>query len=101
MEGNSKVVGSENESDSGSMEDILQLNNRSSFAGNMIKMHFRPSYLIRKLKNKGTLLILVCNCLVISAFYYLTTYPVMFHPTTFNIYSITWGTHSAHSRLAG
>ena len=89
MEGNSKVVGSENESDSGSMEDILQLNNTSPFAENMMKIRFRSSYRIRKLKNKGARLILVWNCLVISVFYYLTMYPVVFHPTSFNIFSIT------------
>ena len=91
MEGNSKVVGSENESYSGSMEDILQLSNRSPCASNRLMMRFRPSYRIRKLKNKGALLILVWNCLVISIFYCLTTYPIVFHPTSYNIYSIIWG----------
>ena len=54
-------------------------------------MCFIPSYRIRRLKNKGALLILVLNCLVISAFYYLIMYPVTLHPTSHNIYSITWG----------
>jgi peptide/histidine transporter 3/4 len=91
MEDNSKDIGSESESNSGSMQDILQLSNRSAFTGNRLNMNFKPSYRIRKLKNKGALLILVWNCLVMSAYQYLTTYPVMFHPTTNNPYSIIWG----------
>ena len=54
-------------------------------------MNFKPSYRIRKLKNKGALLVLVWNCLVMSAFHYLATYLTMFHPTTYNPYSIIWG----------
>ena len=73
------------------MEDILQVSNRFPFAGNKLKMSFRPSYRMQKLKNKGALLILVWNCLVISVFYYLTTYPIVFHPVSYNVYSITWG----------
>ena len=89
MEDNSKEVGSKCESNSGSMQDILQLNNRSTFVAR--NMNFKPSYRIRKLKNKGALLILVWNCLVMSAFLYLTTYPNIFHPTANNVYSIIWG----------
>ena len=77
-------------STSESMEDILQLSNRSS---NRLKMYCRHTYQAWKLKNKGALLILVWNCLVMSVFHYLTTYPITFHPILYsiNIYSITWG----------
>ena len=94
MEDKSKEVGSESESNSGSMQDILQLSNTSAFvARNRLNMNFRSSYRIRKLKNKGALLILVWNCLVMSTFQYLTTYhPNVFHPTTYNAYTIIiWG----------
>ena len=70
------------------MQDILQLSNRCNVARN--GMNFKPSYRIRKLKNKGALLILVWNCLVMSTFQYLTTYTIMFHPTAY-IYSNIWG----------
>ena len=56
-------------------------------------MNFKLSYRIRKLKNKGALLILVWNCLVISTFHYLIGYPDVFHPTS-PIYAysiIIWG----------
>ena len=90
MEDNSKEVGSESESNSGSMQDILQLSNRSTR-----NMNFKPSYRIRKLKNKGALLILVWNCLVISTFHYLIVNPEMFHPTSHVLYYacsiIIWG----------
>ena len=87
MEDNSKEVGSKSESNSGSMQDILQLNNRSTR-----NMNFKSFYRIRKLKNKGALLILVWNCLVMSTFQYLTTYPIIaFHLTAKNAYSIIWG----------
>ena len=88
MEDNSKVVSSESESNSGSMQDILQLSNRSTR-----NMNFKPSYRIRKLKNKGALLILVWNCLATGTFHYLIGYPNMFHPTS-HIYAcsiILWG----------
>ena len=88
MENNSKEICSESESNSGSMQDILQLGNRSTR-----NMNFKPSYRIRKLKNKGALLILVWNCLVASTFHYLVGYPDMFHPTS-HIYAciiIIWG----------
>ena len=76
-----------------SMKDILQLSNRSYSAGNRLKICCRPSYRIRKLKNKAALLILVWNSLVISVFYYLTTYSrtFVFNSASYNIYSITWG----------
>ena len=89
MKDNSKKIGSESESNSGSMQDILQLSNRSTR-----NMNFKPSYRIRKLKNKGALLILVWNCLVMSTFQYLTTYPIInivFHLTAKNAYSNIWG----------
>ena len=92
MVDNSKDVSSEGESNSGSMQDILQLSSRSVFAGNRLNMNFKPSYRVRKLKNKGALLILVWNCLAMSAFQYFTTYTIMFHPTAYyKAYSIIWG----------
>ncbi len=94
IEDNSETVGIESSaSSSGSMEDVLQLSNRSYSAGDKLKMCCRPTYRIRKLKNKGALLILVWNCLVINVFYYLALqlYPLMFRPTSYNIYCITWG----------
>ena len=36
-----------------------------------LKMCFKPSYKLRKLKNKGAILVLVCNFLVTSVFYYI------------------------------
>ena len=80
-----KAVGSDSKSTSRSMEDILQLSNRPS-VGDRLKMCCRPTYRIRKIKNKGAILILVWNFLVISVFYYLSIY----HPT-WHLYSITWG----------
>ena len=80
-----EVVGSESESTSRSLENILQLSNGPS-AGDRLKMCCRPTYRIRKIKNKGAILILVWNFFVISVFYYLS----MFHPTG-DRYSITWG----------
>ena len=84
-----EVVGSESESTSRSLENILQLSNGPS-AGDTLKMCCRPTYRIRKLKNKGAILILIWNVLVISVFYYLSIYNRMFHPT-WHMYSITWG----------
>ena len=75
----------ESESTSRSMEDILQLSSRPS-AGDRLKMCCRPTYRIRKIKNKGAILILVWNFFVISVFYYLS----IFH-LTWDMYSITWG----------
>ena len=72
------------------MEDVLQLSNRSYSAGDRLKMCCRPSYRIRKLKNKGALLILVWNFLVTSVFYYLYLSPRIFHPY-WHVYSIAWG----------
>ena len=80
-----EAVGSDSKSTSRSMEDILQLSNGPS-AGDRLKMCCRPTYRIRKLKNKGAILILVWNFFVISVFYYLS----IFHPTG-DRYSITWG----------
>ena len=80
-----KAVGSKSESTSRSMEDILQFSNRPS-VGDRLKMCCRPTYRIRKIKNKGAILILVWNFFVISVFYYLSIY----HPTG-DRYSITWG----------
>ena len=80
-----EAVGSEPESTSRSMEDILQLSNRPS-VGDRLKMCCRPTYRIRKLKIKGAIPILVWNFLVISVFHYLS----VFH-TTWGMYSITWG----------
>ena len=37
-----------------------------------LKMCFKPSYKLRKLKNKGAILVLVCNLLVTSVFYYIS-----------------------------
>ena len=69
------------------MQDILQLSNRSTR-----NMNFKPSYRIRKFKNKGALLILVWNCLVMSALQYLIMYPDVFHPTShIHGYSFIWG----------
>ena len=90
MADNSNDISSESESNVGSMQDILQLSNRSAFTENRLNMNFKPSYRIRKLKNKGALLILVWNCLVMSTFQYLTTYTIMFHPTAY-VYSNIWG----------
>ncbi len=73
-----------------SMEDILQLSNGSYSAGDRLKMCCRPSYRIRRLKNKGALLILVWNFLVASVFYYLYLSPRIFHPY-WHMYSIAWG----------
>ena len=36
-----------------------------------LKMCFKPSYKLRKLKNKGAILVLVCNFLATSVFYYI------------------------------
>ena len=80
-----EAVGSEPESTSRSMEDILQLSNRPS-VGDRLKMYCKPTYRIRKLKNKGAILILVWNFFVISVFYYLS----IFH-LTWDMYSIAWG----------
>ena len=76
MENDSKVFGNENESNSGSLEDILQLSNRSHSARDRFKMCCRP-YRIRRLKNKGALLILIWNHLVLSVFHYLILNPIM------------------------
>ena len=84
-----EVVGSESESTSRSLENILQLSNGPS-AGDRLKMCCRPTYRIRKIKNKGAILILVWNVLVISVFCYLSIYNRMFHPT-WHMYSIIWG----------
>ncbi len=93
MDDNSKAVGIASTSDPESMEDILQLSTRSYSARDRLKMCCRPTYQARKLKNNGALLILVWNCLVMSAFYYLSIYRPTFHPTSYNIniYSFTWG----------
>ena len=80
-----EVVGSNSKSTSRSMEDILQISNRLS-TGDWLKMYCRPIYRIRKLKNKGAMLILVWNFLVISVFYYLSGYRPFWY-----LYSITWG----------
>ena len=37
-----------------------------------LKMCFKPSYKLRKLKNRGAILVLVCNFLVTSVFYYIS-----------------------------
>ena len=37
-----------------------------------LKMCFKPSYKLRKLKNKGVVLVLVCNFLVTSVLYYIS-----------------------------
>ncbi len=90
MDDNSEAVGIASTCES--MEDVLQLSNRFCSAGDRLKICCRPTYQARKLKNKGALLILVWNCLVMSVFYYLTTYPLTFHSTSYHsIYSITWG----------
>ncbi len=92
MENNSKVVGSESESNSGSMEDILQLSNRSHSARDRSKICCRPSYRMRRLKNKGATLILAWNHLVLCVLYYFTLYPYVLHPNWHHItYSIIWG----------
>ena len=80
-----EVVGSESESTSRSLENILQLSNRPS-TGDRLKMCCRPTYRIRKIKNKGAILILVWNFFVMSVFYYFSIY----HPSWY-LYSITWG----------
>ena len=80
-----EAVGSDSKSTSRSMEDILQISNGPS-AGDTLKLCCRPTYRIRKIKNKGAILILVWNFLVISVFYYLSIY----HPFR-HLYSITWG----------
>ena len=91
MEDNSEIVSSENESISGSMEDILQLSNKSYSARDRLKMCCRPTYRVRKLKNKGALLILVWSLLVTSVFYFASMYPHnIFHQNS-HIYSIIWG----------
>ena len=77
-------------STSESMEDILQLSNRSYSAGDRLKTCCRPSYRIRRLKNKGAILILVWNYLVLSVFYYHTVYPIRFHFIK-HLYSVIWG----------
>ncbi len=91
MENDSKVFGNENESNSGSLEDILQLSNRSHSARDRFKMCCRP-YRIRRLKNKGALLILIWNHLVLSVFHYLILNPYVLHPSWHYItYNIIWG----------
>ncbi len=80
----------ESVSESESLENILQLSNRPYSAGNRLKMCCRPSYRIRKLKNKGAILLLVWNYLVLSVFYYHTVYPNKF-PSIGRLYSIVWG----------
>ncbi len=80
----------ESVSESESLEDVLQLSNRSYSAGNRLKMCCRPSYRIRKLKNKGAILLLVRNYLVLSVFYYHTVYPNKF-PSIGRLCSIVWG----------
>ena len=87
MEDNSAAIGNESVSLSESMEDILQLSNRSA---DRLKMCYRPTYRVRKLKNKAAILILVWNFLVAGAFYYLSMYPHKFHPA-WHMYSIIWG----------
>ena len=37
-----------------------------------LRICFKPSYKLRKLKNKGAILVLVCNLLVTSVFYYIS-----------------------------
>ena len=37
-----------------------------------LKMCFKPSYKLRKLKNRGAILVLACNFLVTSVFYYIS-----------------------------
>ena len=90
MEDNSVAIENESVSLSESMEDILHLSNRSYSHGDRLKMCCRPTYRIRKVKNKAAILILVWNFLVASVFYYLSMYPHKFHPT-WHMYSITWG----------
>ncbi len=64
MDDNSEAVGTASTSES--MEDVLQLRNKSYSAGDRLKMCCRPTYQAWKLKNKGVLLILVWNCLVMN-----------------------------------
>ncbi len=52
MDDNSEAVGIVSTSES--MEDVLQLSNRSYSTGDRLKMCCRPTYQAWKLKNKGS-----------------------------------------------
>ena len=91
IEDNSATKGSDSSSLPESMENILLLSKRSHESPReRLNMCCRPTYRIRKLKNKGAILILVHNFLVTGVFYYLSMYAHKFHPTR-HMYSIVWG----------
>ena len=91
IEGNSATKGSDSSSLPESMENILLLSKRSHESPReRLNTCCRPTYRIRKLKNKGAILILVPNFLVTGVFYYLSMYPHKFRPTR-HMYSIVWG----------
>ena len=56
-----------------SMEHVLLLRSRPIDI-EQLKACCKPTYQIRKLRNRGAILVLVWNYLVISLFYYVTTY---------------------------
>ena len=66
---------SSSESSSTSMDHILESGSRIT-TNNSKQLHKRskPTYQIRKLKNRGALLVLVWNYLVVSLFYYVTVH---------------------------
>ena len=51
---------------------VLQQSDKDIRIQERLKMCFKPAYKLRKLKNKGAILVLVCNFLVTSVFYYIS-----------------------------
>ena len=62
---------SSSESSSTSMDHILESGSRTT-TNKKLNKRSKPTYQIRKLKNRGALLVLVWNYLVVSLFYYVT-----------------------------
>ena len=85
-----ETVENKSESISGTMEDVLQPSNQRFSTEDRLKMCCRPSYQMRRVKNKGAILILVWNHLVLSVFCYLNLYPHTFRPN-WHMYSIGYG----------
>ena len=68
-----------------SMEHVLLLSSLPTVK-EQLKACCKPTYQIRKLKNKGAILVLIWNFLVMNLFYYLST-----HVTDQRPHYITWG----------
>ena len=71
---------SDSESSSTSMDYILQ-SRSEAITNKQLNKYCRPAYKTRKLKNKGALLVLVWNFLIMSLFYYLYNTAHQLHVT--------------------